>query len=125
VSSFGKRDTLLLQLMRRQTRKCTRFWVSDFTLENIDEDMAVEEVVKCMIIFITNVYLLDLDLYEKVYTDLLAIPVIPGKKTEKEKFPGGDFTTTVEAYISASGRGLQVRSKRVLGLYCIYILFLC
>jgi bifunctional glutamyl/prolyl-tRNA synthetase len=48
------------------------------------------------------------ELYEKVYTDLLAIPVIPGRKTEKEKFPGGDFTTTVEAFVSASGRGLQV-----------------
>lgn len=29
-----------------------------------------------------------IELYEKVYTDLLAIPVIPGRKTEKEKFPG-------------------------------------
>lgn len=38
----------------------------------------------------------------------MAIPVIPGKKTEKEKFPGGDYTTTVEAFIAASGRGLQV-----------------
>jgi len=49
-----------------------------------------------------------LDLYRQVYTDLLAIPVIKGKKTEKEKFAGGDFTTTVEIYISASGRGIQV-----------------
>lgn len=49
-----------------------------------------------------------LELYGKVYTDLLAIPVIPGRKTEKEKFPGGDYTTTVEAFVSASGRGLQV-----------------
>ena len=51
-----------------------------------------------------------LGLYEKLYTDLLAIPVVPGRKTEKEKFPGGDFTTTVEAYVAASGRGLQVSS---------------
>lgn len=51
-----------------------------------------------------------LDLYRQVYTDLLAIPVIKGKKTEKEKFAGGDFTTTVEIYISASGRGIQVCS---------------
>jgi len=26
----------------------------------------------------------------------------------KEKFAGGDYTTTVEAYIAASGRGIQV-----------------
>lgn len=34
--------------------------------------------------------------------------MIKGRKTEKEKFAGGDFTTTVEIYISASGRGIQV-----------------
>ena len=39
---------------------------------------------------------------------MLAIPVVKGKKTQKEKFAGGDFTTTVEAYVSASGRGIQV-----------------
>jgi prolyl-tRNA synthetase len=38
----------------------------------------------------------------------MAIPVIKGRKTEKEKFAGGDFTTTVEAFIAASGRGIQV-----------------
>lgn len=50
-----------------------------------------------------------IDLYENIYQNLLAIPVIKGKKTQKEKFAGGDFTTTVEAYVSASGRGIQVR----------------
>ena len=49
-----------------------------------------------------------LDLYSKVYTDLLAIPVVKGRKTEKEKFAGGDFTTTVEAFIATSGRAIQV-----------------
>jgi len=49
-----------------------------------------------------------LELYAAVYEDLLAIPVVRGRKTEKEKFAGGDFTTTVEAYISASGRAIQV-----------------
>ncbi|CAB4070099.1 EPRS [Lepeophtheirus salmonis] len=48
-----------------------------------------------------------LDLYRQIYEDLMAVPVIRGKKTEKEKFAGGDFTTTVEAYISASGRAIQ------------------
>ncbi|XP_027035857.1 bifunctional glutamate/proline--tRNA ligase-like [Pocillopora damicornis] len=56
-----------------------------------------------------------LDLYRQVYTDLLAIPVIKGKKTEKEKFAGGDFTTTVEIYISASGRGIQGATSHHLG----------
>jgi len=56
-----------------------------------------------------------LDLYEKIYVQLLAIPVVPGRKTEKEKFPGGDFTTTVEAYVAASGRGLQGATSHHLG----------
>lgn len=56
-----------------------------------------------------------LDYYEEVYTDLLAIPVVKGKKTEKEKFAGGDFTTTVEAFISASGRAIQGATSHHLG----------
>ena len=38
-----------------------------------------------------------------------------GKKTEKEKFAGGDFTTTVEAYIQASGRAIQGATSHHLG----------
>lgn len=56
-----------------------------------------------------------LDLYAKVYTDLLAIPVVKGHKTEKEKFAGGDYTTTVEAFISASGRAIQGATSHHLG----------
>ncbi|XP_044747370.1 bifunctional glutamate/proline--tRNA ligase isoform X2 [Coccinella septempunctata] len=56
-----------------------------------------------------------LDLYAKVYTDLLAVPVIKGRKTEKEKFAGGDYTYTVEAYISASGRAIQGATSHHLG----------
>ena len=52
-----------------------------------------------------------LDLYRQIYEDLLAIPVIRGKKTEKEKFAGGDYTTTVEAYIPAAGRAIQGKHK--------------
>ena len=50
-----------------------------------------------------------LELYAQVYEHLLAIPVVRGRKTEKEKFAGGEFTTTVEAYISAAGRAIQVK----------------
>ncbi|KAF5300527.1 hypothetical protein FQR65_LT09148 [Abscondita terminalis] len=56
-----------------------------------------------------------LDLYAKVYTDLLAIPVIKGRKTAREKFAGGDYTLTVEGYVSASGRGIQAATSHFLG----------
>jgi prolyl-tRNA synthetase family I len=53
--------------------------------------------------------------YEQVYTELLAVPVIPGKKTEKEKFAGGDYTTTVEGYIPAASRAIQGATSHGLG----------
>uniref|UniRef100_A0A6J0UXT1 Bifunctional glutamate/proline--tRNA ligase isoform X6 n=1 Tax=Pogona vitticeps TaxID=103695 RepID=A0A6J0UXT1_9SAUR len=56
-----------------------------------------------------------LDLYARVYEDLLAIPVVKGRKTEKEKFAGGDYTTTVEAFVSASGRAIQGATSHHLG----------
>ncbi|XP_050354067.1 bifunctional glutamate/proline--tRNA ligase [Nymphalis io] len=68
-----------------------------------DQEEAAEEVLQI------------LDLYARVYEELLAIPVIKGRKTEKEKFAGGDYTTTVEAYIPASGRGIQGATSHHLG----------
>jgi prolyl-tRNA synthetase len=56
-----------------------------------------------------------LDLYKKVYEELLAVPVIQGKKTENEKFPGGYYTTTVEAFVPASGRAIQAATSHCLG----------
>ncbi|KAL3920271.1 MAG: hypothetical protein SGPRY_005314, partial [Prymnesium sp.] len=49
--------------------------------------------------------------YAGVYEELLAVPVIRGKKTEKEKFAGGFYTTTVEAYIPGTGRAIQARRR--------------
>ncbi|KAG8233213.1 hypothetical protein J437_LFUL013267 [Ladona fulva] len=68
-----------------------------------DQNEAVEEVYSI------------LDLYARVYTDLLAIPVVKGRKTEREKFAGGDFTTTVEAYVSINGRAIQGATSHHLG----------
>eukprot|EP00566_Odontella_aurita_P002559 CAMPEP_0113550606 /NCGR_PEP_ID=MMETSP0015_2-20120614/14076_1 /TAXON_ID=2838 /ORGANISM="Odontella" /LENGTH=963 /DNA_ID=CAMNT_0000451433 /DNA_START=93 /DNA_END=2984 /DNA_ORIENTATION=- /assembly_acc=CAM_ASM_000160 len=56
-----------------------------------------------------------LDLYRDVYQELLAVPVVPGYKTEKEKFAGGHQTTTVEAYIAGSGRAIQGATSHNLG----------
>lgn len=56
-----------------------------------------------------------LDLYAKVYEELLAVPVVKGMKTESEKFAGGYHTTTVEAYINGSGRAIQGATSHNLG----------
>jgi prolyl-tRNA synthetase len=39
-----------------------------------------------------------LELYRRVYEELLAVPVIKGVKSEIEKFAGGLYTTTVEVF---------------------------
>ncbi|CAD6917905.1 unnamed protein product [Tilletia controversa] len=56
-----------------------------------------------------------LDLYRQVYTDLLAVPVVPGIKSEKEKFAGGYYTTTVEGFVPTTGRGIQGGTSHCLG----------
>lgn len=56
-----------------------------------------------------------LDLYRQVYEDLLAVPVIPGIKSEKEKFAGGLYTTTLEGFIPTTGRGIQAATSHCLG----------
>ncbi|KAK0496311.1 hypothetical protein EDD18DRAFT_1165873 [Armillaria luteobubalina] len=56
-----------------------------------------------------------LELYRRVYEELLAVPVIPGVKSEKEKFAGGLYTTTIEGFIPTSGRGIQAATSHCLG----------
>lgn len=56
-----------------------------------------------------------LDLYRRVYEELLAVPVIPGRKSEKEKFAGGLYTTTVEGFIPTTGRAIQGATSHCLG----------
>lgn len=56
-----------------------------------------------------------LDVYYKTYKSILAIPTIKGVKTSIEKFAGADYTTTVEAYIQESGKGIQGATSHNLG----------
>ena len=55
-----------------------------------------------------------LDVYREVYEYLLAIPVIPGQKTESEKFPGALQTLTLEA-LMPDGRATQCGTSHNLG----------
>lgn len=56
-----------------------------------------------------------LTLYRRVYEELLAVPVVEGVKSEKEKFAGGVATTTVEGFIPTTGRGIQGGTSHYLG----------
>jgi len=47
------------------------------------------------------------DNYKYIYENILAVPVIQGKKTEHEKFAGARYTLTCECYIPGAGRAVQ------------------
>ena len=66
------------------------------------EDGAMEEVM------------LRLGQYERLYEDVLAIPVLRGRKPEHDKFPGADVTTTVEA-LMPDGKSVQGGTSHALG----------
>ena len=53
-------------------------------------------------------------LYEEFLRDHLAIPVIPGEKTENERFPGADMTLTVEAMVQDK-KAIQAGTSHYLG----------
>ncbi len=55
-----------------------------------------------------------LDMYADVYEELLAVPVIKGRKTDSEKFAGADYTTTIETFLP-NGRGIQCATSHSLG----------
>ena len=55
-----------------------------------------------------------LDVYTDVIENLLAIPVLRGRKTEKEKFAGADCTYTVECLMH-DGRALQSGTSHYFG----------
>lgn len=58
--------------------------------------------------------LLMLEVYRRIMTDILALPVIPGEKTEGERFPGADNTFTCETMMSDK-KALQAGTSHFLG----------
>ena len=53
-------------------------------------------------------------LYEEFLRDHLAIPVVPGEKTENERFPGADTTLTIEAMVQDC-KAIQAGTSHYLG----------
>lgn len=52
--------------------------------------------------------------YVDLVENFMAIPVVAGKKTDREKFAGADYTTTVEAFMP-DGKALQMATSHMLG----------
>ncbi|SDJ40268.1 prolyl-tRNA synthetase [Halovenus aranensis] len=58
--------------------------------------------------------MLRLEQYERVYEDVLAMPVLKGRKPDHDKFPGAHTTTTVEA-LMPDGKSVQGGTSHYLG----------
>ncbi|MFB6081909.1 MAG: proline--tRNA ligase [Halanaeroarchaeum sp.] len=55
-----------------------------------------------------------LDQYQRLYEEVMAIPVLRGRKPPHDKFPGADTTTTVEA-LMPDGKSVQGGTSHYLG----------
>ncbi len=55
-----------------------------------------------------------LDIYVRFIQEVLAIPVVPGRKSEREKFAGAEITYTMESMMR-DGRALQMGTSHNLG----------
>lgn len=76
-------------------------WQEGHTLHETREE-AMEETLQM------------LEVYRSVVEELLAIPVIVGRKTEKEKFAGAEITYTIES-MTRDGKSLQSGTSHYLG----------
>lgn len=76
-------------------------WQEGHTV-HVTQEEAEEEVMKI------------LEIYKNTVEEELAIPVTTGKKSEKEKFVGAVYTTTMES-IMPDGKALQMGTSHFLG----------
>lgn len=76
-------------------------WQEGHTIHETSDE--AEEETKCM-----------LNVYKTFFEKYLAIPVITGKKTEKEKFAGAEYTLTLEA-LMYNGVSLQSATSHYFG----------
>ena len=76
-------------------------WQEGHTIHETEKD-AMDETIR------------KLNIYEKFFKEYLAIPVVVGKKTDKEKFSGAESTYTIEA-LMYNGVALQSATSHYFG----------
>ena len=82
--------------------RTTEFWWQEgHTFHETDEEAAAEVVTM-------------LDCYRELAEEWLALAVVPGRKTESEKFAGAEYTLSIEAIMS-DGLALQAGTSHHLG----------
>lgn len=90
------------ELRTRLFLRTTEFLWQEGHTAHATEEEAREEVLRM------------LDVYREVTEDVLAIPVIPGRKSESEKFAGAVTTYTIEG-LMRDGKALQCGTSHFLG----------
>ncbi len=76
-------------------------WQEGHTAHESDEEAWAETTLR-------------LDQYQRLYEDVLGMPVLRGRKPDHDKFPGADTTTTVEA-LMPDGKSVQGGTSHHLG----------
>ncbi len=90
------------EMRTRLFLRTTEFlWQEGHTLHETEEE-AEEETLRM------------LGVYRDFYEEVMAVPVVPGRKSESEKFAGADKTYSVEALMS-DGKALQGATSHNLG----------
>ncbi|CAE6152124.1 unnamed protein product [Arabidopsis arenosa] len=56
-----------------------------------------------------------LEMYRRLYEELLAVPVLLGRKSENEKQVGGLYSTSAQVFIPETGHGVEGASAHCLG----------
>jgi prolyl-tRNA synthetase len=82
--------------------RTSEFWWQEGHTAHATKEEAWEEAVRM------------LEVYREVATDVLAIPVLAGRKSESERFPGADETLPIEA-LMRDRKALQCGTSHFLG----------
>jgi prolyl-tRNA synthetase len=90
------------EMRTRLFLRTTEFYWQEGHTAHISEEDAEREVRRA------------LKMYQEFVEGYLAIPVIPGRKSASETFPGAGYTTTIEAMMQ-DGRALQAGTSHFLG----------
>lgn len=111
VDSYRDLPLLLNQwanVVRWELRPRTFLRTTEFLWQEGHDAHATEELAR------EHARSIHKNVYEAFISDVLAIPVVPGRKTKRERFAGATNTMTVEAMMG-DGKALQMGTSHELG----------
>ncbi len=95
-------NVLRWEMRTRLFLRSSEFWWNEGHTAHATSEEAMEEALRMH------------DVYREVTEDVLAIPVLPGRKSAAERFAGADETFTIEG-LMRDGKALQCGTSHFLG----------